>query len=70
MAYPEFAHRISFVGKYFAPQSVRKQVMSYLNVLTNEMIMASGVEIPSEKEDNQVLDHQQTDTCSVCVTVI
>jgi len=30
--------------------------MPYFKMLTNEMIMASDIEIPSEKENNQVLD--------------
>jgi len=40
----------------FAPTSTRKQIMPYFKMLTHEMTMASDIEIPSEKEDNQVRD--------------
>lgn len=42
--------------------------MPYFKMLTHEMTMASDIEIPSEKEDNQVRDLQQMDICSAGVT--
>lgn len=70
--YLEFVQRILLLGETTRFDVTREQIIPYFNMLTNEMIMASDIEIayekPSEKEDNQVLDLCPIDIYSACVT--